>query len=749
MQANTVTDIKKRMPTIADIYEASTGSPLTGSGDEWKGLCLVHDDHKPSCSYNLAKDAWHCKVCSKSGGVKTLLSALFPEAKSRREFLVTHRFLDPSEFDWANATKYDYLDENGVLLFQVGRDAAKQFPVRFPTADPYNWRKTQRADDRMVPYRLPELIRSRKRGETVYVVEGEKDADNLFAFGYAATTTKGGTGAKKVWTTEFVSEFFGEAERVVVLCDNDEAGRKAGRERAILLCGVVADVRLIEALPGVAQKGDISDWIAANPDDHEAFDKIVAGTARFVPPVVPDRVVNLVARLTDQGNAEWFKAVREHKVVWRPEISKWAKYRHKVWTIAEVNPEAEAQKAIEEMRAAAKGYEGPLADEFAAHVETLDAAKATTNMLQKARGIMGRFERFFDADGQLFVCDWGKTLDLRKLDDPARPSNFADYVTMKSPVAYDPDAVCPAFRAWLMECCGQSQPLFDYMQEVMGSCLEARPGLRRFYFLFGPKGTGKSSFIRILEALLGPYAASVDFKALVEAKFSGDGNGPSPAIARLKGRRMVSASEARDSDRLDVARIKSLIGGDTQTARSLHEGISEFKFEATLIMSGNEVPRIVGDDSIWDKLKLVPFTHPIVTENPNFEADVILPELPGILIFALDGLRRLRACNYQTGDPHEVVDARNAEKDDQDPFAEWLSERMELANGYAAPCEVVYADYAAWCTKSKSSAFTQKKLTRWLREKHGVGIKRGTAKSYDGVRPKYAPPSAGGSGMGF
>ena len=41
---------------------------------------------------------------------------------------------------------------------------------------------------RLVPYRLPELIDAVASGRVVFVVGGEKDADNLKAIGIPATT---------------------------------------------------------------------------------------------------------------------------------------------------------------------------------------------------------------------------------------------------------------------------------------------------------------------------------------------------------------------------------------------------------------------------------------------------------------------------------------------------------------------------------------------------------------------------------
>src|SRR5205085_10741321 len=53
-----------------------------------------------------------------------------------------------------------------------------------------------------------------------------------------------------------------DGRRVVILPDNDEAGRKHAREVAANLSPVAAEVRILE-LPGLPPKGDVSDWFAS------------------------------------------------------------------------------------------------------------------------------------------------------------------------------------------------------------------------------------------------------------------------------------------------------------------------------------------------------------------------------------------------------------------------------------------------------------------------------------------------------
>lgn len=147
---------------------------------------------------------------------------------------------------------YDYVDEHGELLYQVCRMEPKNFRQRRPDGTGWSWKVK---GVRQVPYRLPELVASQG---TVVVVEGEKDADRLAnELGVTATTNSGGS---KRWPNSLAEHFKGR--RVVILPDNDPAGREHAEKVAASLSPVAESVRVVE-LPGLPDKGDASDWIDA------------------------------------------------------------------------------------------------------------------------------------------------------------------------------------------------------------------------------------------------------------------------------------------------------------------------------------------------------------------------------------------------------------------------------------------------------------------------------------------------------
>jgi 5S rRNA maturation endonuclease (ribonuclease M5) len=159
---------------------------------------------------------------------------------------------------------YDYVDERGALLHQTVRFEAKTFKQRRPDPDDAARWIWNLQGIRTVLYRLPELLSATANGDIIYVTEGEKDADNMRALGLTATTNPMGAGK---WRTEY-SDHLRSAD-VVILSDNDQAGRHHVQQVASSLNGFATRVRTLDIRsiwPECPEKGDISDWIAAGGD---------------------------------------------------------------------------------------------------------------------------------------------------------------------------------------------------------------------------------------------------------------------------------------------------------------------------------------------------------------------------------------------------------------------------------------------------------------------------------------------------
>ena len=160
---------------------------------------------------------------------------LFPEQEGPSKLVATYR----------------YLDENGKLLYEKQRFEPKGFTQRRPNGIGWDYRL---GDVRQVLYRLPEVVSSAPR--TVIVTEGEKSADALAALGLVATCS-GGAGK---WRREFGESLRGR--NVVLLPDNDPVGFEHVEAVSQSLHGIALSVRVV-ALPGLKEKADVFDWLAA------------------------------------------------------------------------------------------------------------------------------------------------------------------------------------------------------------------------------------------------------------------------------------------------------------------------------------------------------------------------------------------------------------------------------------------------------------------------------------------------------
>jgi RecA-family ATPase len=151
--------------------------------------------------------------------------------------------------------EYDYTDSTGKLLYQVLRYEPKGFSQRRPDGKGgWIWK----LEDRRVLYRLPELLKY--PDATVFICEGEKDADRVAELGLCATNVARDNSDK--WTEDCIKALAGRD--VVILQDNDDPGFKRATNRAKALHGIANSIRVV-LLPDLPVKGDVSKWLDADP----------------------------------------------------------------------------------------------------------------------------------------------------------------------------------------------------------------------------------------------------------------------------------------------------------------------------------------------------------------------------------------------------------------------------------------------------------------------------------------------------
>jgi len=326
-----------------------------------------------------------------------------------------------------------------------------------------------------------------------------------------------------------------------------------------------------------------------------------------------------------------------------------------------------------------------------------------------ARHPMGVPSKLFDTDPWLLCCKNG-VLDLRTGD--LRDGQRADYITRCLDYSYLPHAKCPTFDGFLDDIMQGDQDMIEYLWRVIGYSLTGDTTERAFFFLHGEGRNGKSTFIETLMALVGSgmegYGQKARFSTFLKKAVTNNINSD---VAHLAGARVVVASEADESQPLDVATVKELTGGDTARARHLYQGEFEFKPQFKLFLVTNKIPPIRETTyAIWDRLHYIPFEWRI----PEAQVDRKLPlklygELPGILAHAV------RSCLFWQQEnlmpPEKVLKAGKALYAENDLCGQYMLERCAREDNNKVRHSELYADFHEWC---KAQGMHRPLSSKWL-----------------------------------
>lgn len=189
------------------------------------------------------------------------------------------------------------------------------------------------------------------------------------------------------------------------------------------------------------------------------------------------------------------------------------------------------------------------------------------------------------------------------------------------PVAWNPDAECPTYEAWLQDVI----PLqIDDLEESVSMMLDPSRTPPKAIFLFGPSRSGKSTFLRIAAEMAGKENTSaVSLAQLTENRF---------AAVNVYGKILNAAAELRAGHIDDLTIFKQMTGDDVINAERKYVQGFEFHNKALFAFAANELPT-VGESSRAYSERIKPFKFAksfAGAEDPKIE-DRMMKELEGIL----------------------------------------------------------------------------------------------------------------------
>ncbi len=365
--------------------------------------------------------------------------------------------------------------------------------------------------------------------------------------------------------------------------------------------------------------------------------------------------------------------------------------------------------------------------------------KAAIRKVSFARGV----EEFARADQALTVSAeaWdpdlfllgtpGGTVDLRT--GQLRPARQEDMITRHTAMAPAESADCPVWLRFLDETFGGNAEVIRFIRQFAGYALTGDTTEQRFIFGEGKGGNGKGVLVGTLLGVLADYGGTVAMETLTASKHD---RHPTE-IARLRGLRLVVASETEAGREWAEARIKLLTGGDKLTARFMRQDDFEFTPQFKMLVMGNNRPSLRNvDEAMRRRLMVVAFNNDV----PREKRDPALPEKlkaewPAILRWMIEGC--LDWQTHRLTCPAEVMSSTDEYFETQDVFGQWLLDECEVDQGNTYKYDRSSDLFKSWSEYARANgedAGNLKSFAARMKNKGFPPVQKSWGRGYEGIR---------------
>jgi putative DNA primase/helicase len=351
-------------------------------------------------------------------------------------------------------------------------------------------------------------------------------------------------------------------------------------------------------------------------------------------------------------------------------LGEWRRYETGIWpTVSETSIKAEISDILEDAKP--------------------EGIKPTANILASVTELT-RVKVFvpdeqWDADSDILVCQNGalriSTGELVK----HRPGHYA---TSAVPYKYDPSAV-PVVWNYFIE---NTVPVAaTFLQEFAGYALTTETSHEIAVWLFGTPGSGKSTFLAGLQAMLGHRAGVLGLADLERSRFT---------LADLPGKTLVVASEQPSSYLASTNTLNAIISGEPLQVERKYRDPTTIIPRAKVCWAMNELPRVADANSgLFRRVKVVGFPKlPEDEQDPKIK-HAIEQEGAGILNWALEGLHRLNQRGHFEV-PQGVLDATARFRESNDVPALFIEGRCIKGPDFEVPAARLYREYKYWCEEN-------------------------------------------------
>lgn len=279
------------------------------------------------------------------------------------------------------------------------------------------------------------------------------------------------------------------------------------------------------------------------------------------------------------------------------------------------------------------------------------------------------------------------------------------FTTAALPFPFDPTATCNEWKKFLRTSLGDEQEKIMLLREWFGYCMTPDTSMHKLMYLRGPSGAGKSVILNILCRMVGEeQAASTSFADLAGAF----------GIQSMVGKLICVIPDARTPRYGDNMRGLELLlnitsGDGVQINRKFKDPLERHKLTARITIASNEfldVPDHSG--AMLRRLNIIEFKQSFVGREDFKLESKLATEIPGIAVWALTGLKRLREQGRFT-EPMSSLESAHEWRTSTSPMASFVEECTE-PGGEVQKREL----YDAWVGWSRERKLGQLSMSRFM-----------------------------------
>ena len=419
--------------------------------------------------------------------------------------------------------------------------------------------------------------------------------------------------------------------------------------------------------PGPAQNGSAPPAEALPPAVQAALDEALEKASELGSDVDREdsREGETEGKPTDDDLAEqWLKLHPDSMFG----LGSMRRYRYGVW---EALPDNLFERELLEVLQANKGRGIRPTSRLLASVKKLAQVKASLP------------DYVWDADPNILVCANG-TLELDTMT--LREHRMEDYATSAIPHPYIPDATAPTLEHVLQTTVPEAAGL---IQEFAGYALTTDTSHEIALWFCGPSGSGKSTIILALQTMLGKRCGVLGLADIERSNF---------ALSDLPGRTLLISTEQPSLYVRASYKLNALISGEVLRVEKKYADPFELKPTAKVLWASNEMPRLDPGDGLFRRVKVIQFPKHTFVPDPTVKQR-IANEGPGILAWALEGLRRLRERGHFLIPPCVEEASQQFQKKNDVPAA-FVEECCDTGPDCKASADELYRAYKTWCEEN-------------------------------------------------